>query len=138
MIVGRDLGDGVQLRRGDHRFGDDTSDTMYLSIEPAAKHGAFDIELLLTYSEVGPSDEWLRGERGRGIPTSRTITGSLALMRDERAAGEHADRTLARNALHQTGVLVMTFTDYETKRDAFGLARRACDDLARRINDTAP
>jgi hypothetical protein len=45
------------------------------------------INLLLTHSEFGPIDEYMRGEKGPGLPSRRTISGEIALGRDEHTTG---------------------------------------------------
>ena len=88
---------------------------------------------MLTYTEIGPNPEHARDS---SQPIGITEEHRLALIRDDRDAGEYHDRMVRRTALPASfGVTVVSYDDEEVRRDPFALAYRTIRDLSMRVHD---
>jgi hypothetical protein len=131
FIYGRQAGEGAQVVVNGVVFGDQAEQHLTeVRIEPNAKRGDFDIDVLVALREFGPHPE-----RDNGGPDSLTVIKEAALLR-QRVGGEtYADEGLKRRAMADLGMTAVVYDADEIERDPFALARRVIDDLGRGATD---
>jgi hypothetical protein len=133
FIYGRHSGEGAQIVVGDLIFGDHAEQALTeVRIEPNAKRGDFDIDVLVSRKEYGPHPHWIRTKEG---PSSITVVKEAALLR--KRINEHKEVRLERRALDSLGLTPVIYDADEIERDPFALARRVIDDLGRAADDEA-
>jgi len=133
FIYARTAGEGAQIVVDGLIFGDHSDQHLTeVRIEPNAKRGDFDIDVLVALREFGPHPE-----RNNGGPNSLTVIKEAALLRKQFGAGRYADEALRRRALGDLGLTAVIYDADEIERDPFALARRVIDDLVRAAGDAA-
>jgi hypothetical protein len=133
FIYARHSGEGAQIVVDGVTFGDHEDQSMIeVRIEPNARRGDFDIDVLVSYKEYGPHPHWMRTREG---PSSITVIKEAALLRKRN--GDYAEAGLKRRALNALGLTPVTYDADEIERDPFALARRVIDDLSRTVDDAA-
>lgn len=133
FIYARHAGEGAQIVGGDMIFGDHENQALTeVRIEPNARRGDFDIDVLVSVKEYGPHPHWIRTKEG---PSSITVIKEAALLR--KRVGDYAEAGLKRRALHALGLTPVVYDANEIERDPFALARRVIDDLSREADDEA-
>ncbi len=105
---------------------------MEVRIEPNARRGDFDIDVLVSRRDYGPHPHWIETREG---PSSITVYKEAALIR--KRVGEFGEEQLKRRALDTLGLMPVTYDADEIERDPFALARRVVDDLGRAADDEA-
>jgi hypothetical protein len=131
FIYGRQAGEGAQIVVDGVVFGDHADQHLTeIRIEPNAKRGDFDIDVLVALREFGPHPE-----RNNGGPDSLTVIKEAALLRKRIGGETYADEGLKRRAMADLGLTAVIYHADEIERDPFALARRVIDDLGRRATD---
>lgn len=112
-------------------FGDHEDQALTeVRIEPNARRGDFDINVLVSRKEFGPHPHWIRTREG---PSSVTVVKEAALLR--KRINEYSEAKLTRQALQALGLTPVIYDADEIERDPFALARRVIDDLGRAADD---
>lgn len=134
FLYARQEGEVAQIVIGDSIFGDHKGQAALteVRIEPNAKRGDFDIDVLVSYKNYGPHPHWIRTKEG---PSAITVFKEAALLRNR--IGGFGDVQLKRRALTALGLTPVTYDADEVERDPFVLARRVIDDLGRAADDEA-
>ncbi len=135
FIYARHSGEGARLKFGDTVFGDQPEQHLTeVTIEPNAKRGDFNIDVLVALREYGPHPRY-REEDYDG-PTDLVVVKEAALLRkrlrDERS---YRDEALIRRSMTDLGLTSYVYDTDEIERDPFALARRVIDDLGRIARD---
>jgi hypothetical protein len=131
FIYGRQAGEGAQIVIDDVALGDQPEQHMTeVRVEPNAKRGDFDIDVLVALREYGPHPE-----RDNGGPNSLTVIKEAALLRKQVGVHRYADEGLRRRAMADLGLTAVIYDADEIERDPFALARRVVDDLYRSATD---
>ena len=131
FIYSRHAGEGAQIVFGDLVFGDHADQHLTeVRIEPNAKRGDFDLDVLVAFREFGPHPD-----RENGGPDSLTVVKEAALLRKQIGAETYADEELRRRAMADLGLTAVIYDADEIERDPFALARRVIDDLGREARD---
>lgn len=134
FLYARREGEAAQIVIGDSIFGDHEGQAALteVRIEPNAKRGDFDIDVLVSYKNYGPHPHWIRTKEG---PSAITVFKEAALLRNR--TGGFGEVQLNRRALTALGLTPVTYDADEIERDPFALARRVIDDLGRAADDEA-
>jgi hypothetical protein len=133
FIYARHAGENAQIVVDGVIFGDQPDQALTeVRIEPNARRGDFDLDVLVSYKDYGPHPHWMRTREG---PSSITVIKEAALLRKQN--GENADSSLKRRALDALGLTPVIYDADEVERDPFALARRVIDDLSRAVDDAA-
>ena len=130
FIYGREACDGAQIVVNRTTFGDHQNGLTDVRIEPNAKRGDFEIDVLVTLREYGPNPAYVEGS---DLPTDKTVIREAALLKQR--PNEYNEAKLKRQALKGLGLTPVVYDQDEIERDPFALARRVIDDLAREARD---
>lgn len=133
LLVGRRIAESAQIRSGELTFGDHLRGLEQLVIEPDALIGDFEVDFLLTYSQLGPNPA---AREDPSAPGCLTVIRRLALVRDRRHRDAYRDDILRRQALGGSlEITAVSYEDSDVMRDPFALASRVVRDLAQATTD---
>ena len=133
LLVGRRIAESAQIRSGEITFGDHLRGLEQLVIEPDALIGDFEVDFLLTYSQLGPNPA---AREDPSAPGGLTVIRRLALVRDRHHRDAYRDDIIRRQALGGSlEITAVSYDDSDVARDPFALASRVVRDLAQATTD---
>lgn len=133
LLVGRGVAESAQIRCGELVLGDHLRGLERLIIEPDVLVGDFEVDFLLTYSQLGPNPA---AREDSSQPSGLTVTRRLGLVRTRRHRNAYRDDIIRRQALGDAlEIIAVSYEEADVVRDPFALASRVVRDLAEATTD---